>query len=126
MYPSGIRQRISNHELLLSTGMFSLEPHVAAAIYQTGPSNHLTGPSRQYGGFTFGGGDSGEEVCSAQFQNHDPPAFRGFPGSTFRYRDPSPGDFQGALRDDEVPGEVQILSTKIDDFLEISTTIHFN
>lgn len=37
MYPSGIRKRITNGELLLSTGMFTLEPHVAAAIYQTGP-----------------------------------------------------------------------------------------
>lgn len=37
MYPSTIRQRISNNELLLSTATFSMEPHVAAAIYQTRP-----------------------------------------------------------------------------------------
>jgi 2-keto-3-deoxy-L-rhamnonate aldolase RhmA len=37
MYPSTIRQRIGNNELLLSTQMFTREPHVAAAIYQTGP-----------------------------------------------------------------------------------------
>lgn len=37
MYPSKIRERIAKDELLLSTSMFSLEPHVAAAIYQTNP-----------------------------------------------------------------------------------------
>ena len=37
MYPSTIRQRITNNELLLSTLMFTREPHVAASIYQTGP-----------------------------------------------------------------------------------------
>ncbi len=37
MYPSNIRGRISANELLLSTAMFTREPHVAAAIYQTGP-----------------------------------------------------------------------------------------
>jgi len=37
MYPSKIRQRIANNELLLSTAMFTTEPHVAAAIYQTDP-----------------------------------------------------------------------------------------
>ncbi len=37
MYPSNIRKRISANELLLSTAMFTREPHVAAAIYQTGP-----------------------------------------------------------------------------------------
>ena len=37
MYPSKIRHRITNNELLLSTHMFSREPHIAAAIYQTEP-----------------------------------------------------------------------------------------
>ena len=37
MYPSNIRQRIANNELLLSSSMFSREPHIAAAIFQTGP-----------------------------------------------------------------------------------------
>jgi 2-keto-3-deoxy-L-rhamnonate aldolase RhmA len=37
MYPSNIRERIRNNELLLSSSMFTREPHVAAAIYQTGP-----------------------------------------------------------------------------------------
>ncbi len=37
MYPSNIRERISNNELLLSTAMFSNEPHIVAAVYQTGP-----------------------------------------------------------------------------------------
>jgi len=37
MYPSNIRQRIRNNELLLSTAMFTREPHIAASIYQTGP-----------------------------------------------------------------------------------------
>ena len=37
MYPSKIRERIDKNELLLSTSMFSLEPHIAAAIYQTNP-----------------------------------------------------------------------------------------
>ena len=37
MYPSDIRKKISNNDLLLSTSMFSREPHVAAVIYQTNP-----------------------------------------------------------------------------------------
>ena len=37
MYPSNIRQRIANNELLLSSSIFSREPHIAAAVYQTGP-----------------------------------------------------------------------------------------
>jgi 2-keto-3-deoxy-L-rhamnonate aldolase RhmA len=37
MYPSNIRERIRNNELLLSTSLFSREPHVAAAVYQTKP-----------------------------------------------------------------------------------------
>lgn len=37
MYPSTIRQRMEKNELLLGTVMFSLEPHVAAMVYQTGP-----------------------------------------------------------------------------------------
>lgn len=37
MYPSKIRQRIINNELLLGTQVFSREPHIAALIYQTGP-----------------------------------------------------------------------------------------
>lgn len=37
MYPSTIRKRIANNELLLGTAMFSREPHVAAAVHQTGP-----------------------------------------------------------------------------------------
>jgi len=36
MYPSNIRERIANNELLLSSAMFSREPHIAAAIFQTG------------------------------------------------------------------------------------------
>ena len=37
MYPSTIRDRIKNKELLLSSSMFSREFHTAAAVYQTGP-----------------------------------------------------------------------------------------
>jgi 4-hydroxy-2-oxoheptanedioate aldolase len=37
MYPSNIKQRIQNNEVLLSTAFFGREPHVAAAIFQTGP-----------------------------------------------------------------------------------------
>ena len=37
MYPSTIRKRIADNDLLLGTAMFGREPHVAAAIYQTGP-----------------------------------------------------------------------------------------
>ena len=37
MYPSTIRERIRSNDLLLSTLVFGREPHVAAAIYQTGP-----------------------------------------------------------------------------------------
>ena len=37
MYPSNIRERLKNNELLLSTLIFGREPHVAAAIYQTKP-----------------------------------------------------------------------------------------
>ena len=37
MYPSTIRNRIAENDLLLGTAMFGREPHVAAAIYQTGP-----------------------------------------------------------------------------------------
>ena len=37
MYPSNIRQKISDDALMLGTSMFSYEPHVAAAVYQTGP-----------------------------------------------------------------------------------------
>ena len=37
MYPSTIRKRIAENDLLLGTAMFGREPHVAAAIYQTGP-----------------------------------------------------------------------------------------
>jgi len=37
MYPSDIRQKIANNELLLGTSLFSREPHVAAAIYATMP-----------------------------------------------------------------------------------------
>ena len=37
MYPSNIRQKIRDDALILGTSMFSYEPHVAAAIYQTGP-----------------------------------------------------------------------------------------
>lgn len=37
MYPSNIKQRIQNNEVLLSTAFFGREPHVASAIYQTGP-----------------------------------------------------------------------------------------
>jgi 2-keto-3-deoxy-L-rhamnonate aldolase RhmA len=33
MYPSDIRQKIANNDLLLGTALFSTEPHVAAAIY---------------------------------------------------------------------------------------------
>jgi 2-keto-3-deoxy-L-rhamnonate aldolase RhmA len=36
-YPSSIRQRIADNDLLLSTSMFTRQPNVAAAIYQTGP-----------------------------------------------------------------------------------------
>lgn len=36
-YPSTIRSRIEAGDLLLSTSMFSRQPHVASAIYQTGP-----------------------------------------------------------------------------------------
>ena len=37
MYPSNIRQKIRDDALMLGTSMFSYEPHVAAAIYQTEP-----------------------------------------------------------------------------------------
>lgn len=37
MYPSKIRERIRNNELLLSSSLFSREAHVAAAVFQTGP-----------------------------------------------------------------------------------------
>ena len=37
MYPSTIRARVANDELLLGTNMFSREPYVAAAVYQTQP-----------------------------------------------------------------------------------------
>ena len=37
MYPSDIRKRITSNGLLLGTGMFSREPHVAAAVYQCKP-----------------------------------------------------------------------------------------
>ena len=37
MYPSTIRKRIKNNELLLGTAMFSTEAHVASMIYQTRP-----------------------------------------------------------------------------------------
>ncbi len=37
MYPSNIRQRLKNNDLLLSTLIFGREPHVASAIYQTKP-----------------------------------------------------------------------------------------
>ena len=37
MYPSTIRKRIAENDLLLGTAMFGREPHVAAAIYQTNP-----------------------------------------------------------------------------------------
>ena len=37
MAPSDIRKKISNNDLLLSTSMFSREPHVAAAVFQTNP-----------------------------------------------------------------------------------------
>jgi 2-keto-3-deoxy-L-rhamnonate aldolase RhmA len=37
MYPSDIRQRIANNELLLGSGLFSREPHVASAVYQCRP-----------------------------------------------------------------------------------------
>ena len=37
MYPSNIRQKIRDDALILGTSMFSYEPHVSAAIYQTGP-----------------------------------------------------------------------------------------
>ncbi len=36
-YPSTIRERIKRDELLLSTSMFTRLPHMAAAVYQTGP-----------------------------------------------------------------------------------------
>ena len=37
MYPSNIRKRIIDDELLLGTGMFSREHHVASAVYQCKP-----------------------------------------------------------------------------------------
>ena len=37
MYPSNIREKIENQELLLSSSVFSREFHVASTIYQTGP-----------------------------------------------------------------------------------------
>ena len=37
MYPSNIRQKIRDDALILGTSMFTYEPHVSAAIYQTGP-----------------------------------------------------------------------------------------
>ncbi|MCI0439167.1 MAG: aldolase/citrate lyase family protein [Chloroflexi bacterium] len=37
MYPSSFRQRLADNELLLSSALFSREPHVAAAVFQTGP-----------------------------------------------------------------------------------------
>ncbi len=37
MYPSNIKQRIQNQELLLSSQMFTREWHTAAAIFATGP-----------------------------------------------------------------------------------------
>ena len=37
MYPSAIRKKISNKELLLGTGMFTRETHVAQIIYNAGP-----------------------------------------------------------------------------------------
>lgn len=36
-YPSNIRGRIANNDLLLSSSLFSREPHIAAAVYNTGP-----------------------------------------------------------------------------------------
>ncbi len=36
-YPSTIRQRILNNDVLLSTSMFTRLPHVASAVYSTGP-----------------------------------------------------------------------------------------
>ena len=35
MYPSNIRERIKNNDLLLSTSMFTREPHNALAIFIT-------------------------------------------------------------------------------------------
>ena len=37
MYPSNIRKRIIDDELLLGSGMFSREPHVASAVYRCKP-----------------------------------------------------------------------------------------
>lgn len=37
MYPSDIKKRLRNGELCLGTGMFSREPHVAAAVFATKP-----------------------------------------------------------------------------------------
>ncbi|MBG91681.1 MAG: hypothetical protein FI713_04005 [SAR202 cluster bacterium] len=37
MYPSKIREKIENQDLLLSSSIFSREWHNAAAVYQTGP-----------------------------------------------------------------------------------------
>ena len=37
MYPSNIRERIKNNDLLLSTSMFTREPHNALAIFYTNP-----------------------------------------------------------------------------------------
>jgi len=37
MYPSTIREKIRNNDLLLSTSLFSREAHVAAAVFQTKP-----------------------------------------------------------------------------------------
>tara|TARA_B100001123_G_C15205927_1_gene985237 strand:+ start:227 stop:994 length:768 start_codon:yes stop_codon:yes gene_type:complete len=37
MYPSAIRKKINNKELLLGTGMFTRETHVAQIIYNAGP-----------------------------------------------------------------------------------------
>ncbi|MBM3958548.1 MAG: hypothetical protein FJ314_02070 [SAR202 cluster bacterium] len=37
MYPSDIKKRLRNGELCLGTGMFSREPYVAAAVFQTRP-----------------------------------------------------------------------------------------
>ena len=37
MYPSDIRPKIARNDLLLSTSLFSREPHVAAAVFSTKP-----------------------------------------------------------------------------------------
>ena len=37
MYPSNIRKRILNNELLLGTAMFSIEPHITSIVCQTKP-----------------------------------------------------------------------------------------